>query len=268
MWGLVGALMLGVIPQGATPPPILAEPCAMPADFRLPATHVYRLKGGGTLVFVAVLHGDNGPTRAMLQEDFARYKPGDVLVEGFSSSHSIDPAYRQRMLGYAERRTAAGRPDEVTTAITLAAAAGTAVSGWDLTTAEDYAASVRRGFAIEDVLGAHLLRLRINPFAEPNGTIVDAERREATMVAPVERFDYADWYRRHYGTDFVAANGTPCGTGIGADIVRFETAERNHRLVTVLQAHVGPGKIVLIEAGANHWLALKPWLRSISDSVM
>lgn len=267
MGSLIGALMLAGAQAGGMSAPMLADACVSPADFHPPVTHVYHLKGGGTLVFVAVLHGDNVPTRLLLQDAFARYKPVEALVEGFSSTRSVDPAYRQRMRRYAERRTAEGALDEVVTTISLATAAGARVSGWDMTTAEDYAASTRNGFAIEDVIGAHLIRRKIDPFAPQDGAMLDAELREAGTVGPVGRFDYADWYRRHYGDHFVQANGTPCGRGIGAEIVRFETAARNRRIMAVLQDHLAPAKTVLIEAGANHWLALRPWLRSLSDSV-
>ena len=269
-----GSMLLALSPAASlaastsSPPrPVLADPCAPSTDFRPPLTKVYHLKGGGTLVFVAVRHGDDPATRALLQDAFARDKPTDALVEGFAASRSMDPRYQERMVGYAQRRSASGHPDELATTIKLASDAGASFGGWDMSAAEDYAASVAQGFTLDDVIGAHLIRRHVNPFAGADGGALDSELRDARTVHGIEGFDYAAWYRRHYGDSFDDANGTPCGTGIGASIVAFETAERNRRLIAVLQAHVGPGKTVLIEAGANHWLALRPWLQSISDRV-
>ena len=202
----------------------------------------------------------------MIKSAFDQYKPNLVLVEGVSADKSTDPAYLKFVANHANELVQAGHPDEIAYTIKLAADADVALSGWDRTPAQEYSASIAGGFALDDVLGAHLIRRRANPFDGTSDAAVQSELKYAAGIKKLDGFDYAAWYRRTYGDQFVQANGTPCGRGIGSRIVKFETAERNRHLVDLIGSRVGKGKTVLIEAGANHWLALSGWLRSMSTS--
>lgn len=242
--------------------PIFGDECAVPPGFSPPFVRVYRFANGGRLVFVAVRHKD-APTQAMLKAAFVRYHPDKALVEGIGSSRRDDAERRQRLLAYADDRLATGEPDEVATTIKLAASAQVAFSGWDLAPEEEYAAALSAGFTSSDIVGAHLARRRIDPFGTNIGPALAAERQADPAVA-VEGFDYPAWYRRSYGDRFIISSGTPCGTGIAAQVVKAETGARNRNAAAVLERTVVAGRTVLIEAGANHWLALDPWLRSIA----
>lgn len=263
------AISLAFIPPafGNSADPVLVDECALPANWSPPFVHVYQLRAGGTLVFVGVRHGDDAPTHALIKSAFDKYKPNLVLVEGVSADKSTDPAYLKYVTDHASERVQAGHPDEVAYTIKLAADAGVALSGWDRTPAQDYSASIDGGFALDDVLGAHLIRRRADPFDGASDAAIRSELRYAAGIRKLDEFDYAAWYRRTYGDLFVQANGTPCGQGIASRIVKLETAERNRHLIALIGARVGKGKTALIEAGANHWLALSGWLRSISTSI-
>lgn len=261
----IAVSLVFVSPASGTPvDPLLVDECAFPAAWSPPFVHVYRLRNGGTLVFVGVRHGDDAPTHASIRSAFDRYKPNLVLVEGVSADKSPDPDYLKFVIDDADQRVQAGHPDEVAYTIKLAADAGVALSGWDRTPAQEYSASIANGFALDDVLGAHLIRRRANPLDGASEAAIRSELRYAAGIKRLDAFDYVAWYHRTYGDQFVQANGTPCGQGIASRIVKFETAERNRHLIDLIGSRVGKGKTVLIEAGANHWLALSDWLRSIS----
>ena len=69
---------------------------------------------------------------------------------------------------------------------------------------------------------------------------------------------------RGVGTVF----GRGGGKGIGSRVVKDLSYRRNLNLTSLIEAHAQPGQTLLVEAGANHWLALKDWLatRSLASS--
>ena len=57
----IAASLTFVPPASDTPVgPVLIDECTLPANWSPPFVHVYQLRSGGTLVFVGVLHGDDG----------------------------------------------------------------------------------------------------------------------------------------------------------------------------------------------------------------
>lgn len=272
---LTGIISLAALPMIAAPggqaeavvPPLLDE-CAAPAGFAPPVEHVYHLRNGATLVFIAVVHGgtNESPTQQLIRTTFDQYKPSLMMVEAVSSNRSGDPTYQQFIAARAARLFAADRADEIAYSIKIANDASVMVSGWDFTTQEDYQLSASHNFEVADIVGAHLLRRGIDPSAANVADEVATELKYANAAKPIASFDYAGWYRRNYGDTFRPSEGTPCRDGIASRIVKFETAKRNAHLIDLLLANVTPGKVVMIEAGANHWLALRGYLASISTS--
>lgn len=129
---------------------------------------------------------------------------------------------------------------------------------------EEYIHGIADGFAIPDVIGAHLLRARQNPFKDVPGAAIQHELAAVPHMRQPASFDFAGWYRKAYGDRFDPAAGTPCGTGIASQIVKSESVRRTLNIVDLLDGFAKPGKVVLIEAGGNHWLALRQYLASIS----
>lgn len=244
--------------------------CATPSGWSKPFTYVYHFRNGATLVFIGVEHTENqeDDTHLQIKAAFDKYKPSFVLVEGTSATKSVFEWYRDALAKDAKERTEDGHASENLYAVKLAADAGANFSGWDFSPDQDYKVLVDDGYTINDALGAHLLRSHINPFSvEGSGRDVERQIRYASTVRPVSSFDYTAWYRNNYGETVDLNNGTPCGNGIGSKIIDDLSYRRNLNMVSLINSHALPGRTILVEAGANHWLALKDWLysRSISE---
>ena len=255
--------------QAPTFAPVSRDMCTMLAGWVRPFTHVYHLRNGAILVFVGVDHTDDltDNTHRELKTAFERYKPTFALIEGTSSTKSAFDWYRRDIAGLAKQRTDGGAVSENLYAVTLAVSGGAQFSGWDFSPDQDYKVLVDDKFAIEDALGAHLLRSKVNPFgSEATAENVARQVRYATTVQPVAEFDYPAWYRRAYGERYDPINGTPCGDGIASRVVSDLSYRRNLNLTGLIDAHAIPGQTILVEAGANHWLALKDWLATRSTS--
>lgn len=88
MLPLLSAAALSLAAQTATAAPldshVVGDLCTVPANWSPPSTHVYQLKNGATLIFVAVdhVHDVNSTTEQQIKAAFDRYKPTMVLVEG------------------------------------------------------------------------------------------------------------------------------------------------------------------------------------------
>lgn len=251
--------------------PVSQDMCTTPAGWAKPFTHVYHLRNGATLVFVGVEHTDDltDETHRQIKAAVEHYNPAFVLVEGVSSAKSAFDWYLKDIANLARQRTEGGAASENLYAVKLALDSGVPFSGWDFSPDQDYKVLVEDKFAIADALGAHLLRSKVNPFdRESAASTVESQIRSAAKAAPVASFDYAAWYRQAYGEQYDPANGTPCGKGIGSRVVKDLSYRRNLNLTSLIEAHAQPGQTLLVEAGANHWLALKDWLatRSLASS--
>lgn len=189
---------------------VVGDLCAPPADWHPPFVRDYRLSNGARLIFVAVTHASDpaSPTHVLLRQAFAMARPGIILVEGVSATKSADAGYRTFVTERATRAAASGRIGENLYAVKLAAERGLTWSGWDLTPGEGYSIDLAAGYAIEDVIGAHLLRVRVDPFGPSAATQVEAERASVPRDRQPARFDYAGWYRERFGARFDPALGT------------------------------------------------------------
>lgn len=258
-------------PTDASPlaPPALANECAYPAGWAPPFTHVYNLRNGATVVFIATEHTRDpaDATHRQIREAFDRYHPGYVLAEGIASSKSSNDKYRKFLIDQATRDLQIGSIQETLFAIKLASDRGTAFSGWDFSPDELYAGGLADHLMMDDMLGAHLVRAKVDP-ADTVGGIraVTRETGYAARVQPLGPFDYAGWYRKNYGAAFDASHASPCGGGIAGQVAKDETRRRNLNLVNLIDRYATPGVVVLVEAGANHWLALRGYLQSSSKS--
>lgn len=267
--GLVPAVGVTARAPASPDAPVSHNMCDAPAGWVKPFTHTYHFRNGATVVFVGVEHSDElaDDTHRLLNAAFETYKPRFALIEGTSSAKSAFAWYRKDIAALATQRTTAGSASENLYAVKLAVDAGAQFSGWDFSPDQDYKLLINDGFAIEDVLGAHLLRAKVDPFAGATAaSSVERQMRYAATTQPVPRFDYAAWYRRAYGTTYDPANGTPCGSGIASRVVADLSYRRNLNLAGLIATHAMPGETVLVEAGANHWLALKDWLSSRSSA--
>ena len=243
--------------------------CTTPPGWAKPFTHVYHMRTGATLVFIGVEHSADlaDETHRQIRDGFDAYKPDLALVEGVSSTKSAFDWYRRDIAALAGRDAEAGSVPENLYAALLATQHGAKFSGWDFSPDQDYAAILADKFDIHDALGAHLLRSRVNPFGgETSANEVERQIRYASMAGSVGSFDYADWYRRTYGDTFDPVNGTPCGKGVGSVVVNDLSYRRNLNLTALIEKNATAGHTILVEAGANHWLALKDWLSSSSTS--
>ncbi len=112
----------------------------------------------------------------------------------------------------------------------------------------------------------HLLRAHVDPFGPvPANRLADELRSIPHLRQPTD-FDFAAWYRGAYGARLDPMAGTPCGTGPASAIVKFESIARTRNLARLIDANATPGAVVLVEAGANHWLALRDYLdRVLTD---
>ncbi len=250
--------------------PVSHNMCVAPVGWSKPFTHVYHLRSGATLVFVGVEHtqDQDDETHRQIKAAFDTYKPTFVLVEGASATKSSFEWYRNALAKEAKERTVDGHASENLYAVKLAVDTEAQFSGWDFSPDQDYETLIGDGFKITDALGAHLLRSHDNPFSEAStARAVERQIRYASTVVPITSFDYAAWYRHAYGETFDPNTGTPCGRGIGSKVVNDLSYRRNLNMTGLIEAHALPGQIVLVEAGANHWLALKDWLESRSLSV-
>lgn len=257
--------------SAAATAPASHDMCTTPAGWAKPFTHVYHLRNGAKLVFVGVEHTDDitDETHRQIKAAVEHYRPGFVLVDGVSSAKSGFDWYLKDIANLARHRTDGGAASENLYAVKLALDSGAHFSGWDFSPDQDYKVLVEDKVAIADALGAHLLRSKVNPFdRESAASSVERQVRYAATVAPVASFDYAAWYRQAYGEQYDPANGTPCGKGIGSRVVKDLSYRRNLNLTSLIEAHAQPGQTLLVEAGANHWLALKDWLatRSLASS--
>lgn len=253
-------------PPAAAGPPVVASQCDAPPGFAPPFTRVYQLRDGRTLVFVAVHHGrDPGDaSHRLIAEAIDRFAPGLVYIEGIDTGSPAAIAFQRTA---AERQSHSGAIGESLYAVKLAGDRGIAFASWDYRPDEAMRYDVAQGFALADIVGAHLLRAGADP-AEPKEET--ARRRDlgyAARVGAIDGFDYGAWYRRHYDVPFAAANATPCGTGIAADVLKAESDARSARLAERVMHPVGHARVVMVEAGANHWVALQAWLRRLSTSV-
>jgi len=250
---------------------ILGDLCATPDPAAFPSTHVYRLANGGTIVFVAVAHvGDaKSPARKAeilksISDAFDRYKPDMVLIEGASSRKSADSQYIAFLADTARRAFSTGNIEENLFSVKLASDRGVTFSGWDIAPHEEYIDDIADGFDVPDAIGAHLLRARQNPFATPSSSVIQREVSAVPTVRRPDHFDFTGWYRKTYSDTFDPRAGTPCGTGIASRIVKDESIRRTLNLMTLLDSYAQPGKVVMVEAGGGHWLALQHHLTSIS----
>lgn len=241
--------------------------CAAPIGWRKPFTHRYFLRNGARVIFVGVEHGDDlgDASHRAIEAAFERYLPTLVLVEGTSSTKSSFDWYRKDIADLARQRFDTGAAGENLYAVQLATARGIPFLGWDFSPDQDYRVLVADGVALEDALGAHLLRSHVDPFhIEGSAAQIERQRRYAEQIRPIASFDYLGWYRRNYGDRFDPAAGTPCGPGIAGKIVSDLSYRRNLNLAALIERNAVPGATILVEAGGNHWLALRDWLESRS----
>lgn len=241
--------------------------CASFGALPPPFTHSYMLRGGGKIVFVAVAHGSDprSPTFTQIRDAIGQSNVAFVLVEGASSAKSASDAYLRYLSDTATRRLAEGKLGENLYAVKLSDDKGIKFAGWDLSPDQLYGDSVRNGFALPDIIGAHLLRSKVDPFDPKSAPQIQAELRYAAQYGDTSSFDYATWYKTMYGMTVDLTAGTPCGPGVASKIVKYETKMRNENLVSVLQSLAGTSGTIVIEAGAAHWLALNGYLASISN---
>lgn len=249
--------------------PRLGDLCAAPSQWAPPFTHVYHLRKGGTVVFVAVEHTSDAssPTFAMIKAAFEHYRPGQVLIEGVSLEKSADDRYLTFLRERAVKAFVAGRISENLYAIYLAVENGSRYSGWDLSPHDEYIDDIIKGYAVPDMVGAHLLRRHVDPFASAASAAVQEEIMSLPHLRQPDNFDYASWYRGAYGDVSDLSAGTPCGKGIASRIIRSESERRTLNIANWVADAVKPGMVVLVEAGANHWLALRDHLNAISVRV-
>ena len=236
--------------------------CAARADIAVPATQVYHRRNGATIVFVAVAHEHDAqsPSAQAIKAAFDRAHPTIVLVEGASADKSADSAYRAFLSQRAADQFAHGHIQENLYAVKLATDAKTAFSGWDMSPRDEYRADIDAGYDIRDALGAHLLRAHVDPFGPVPANRLADELRSIPHLRQPKDFDFAAWYRGAYGARLDPMAGTPCGTGPASAIVKFESIARTRNLARLIDANATPGAVVLVEAGANHWLALRDYL--------
>ncbi|WP_010186329.1 hypothetical protein [Sphingomonas sp. PAMC 26605] len=240
--------------------------CTPPRDWAPPFTRLYHLRNGATLVFVATLHTKDprSATHAQIKTAVAQYTPDTILVEAASADKSASDAYLAFLATRAERQLADGHIQENLYAVTLARERHVRYRGWDLSPNDEYVGDIAAGFDFRDAIGAHLLRAHVDPFGAPAPAALDSELAAVPAARRPERFDYAAWYRAAYGPTFDPAAVTPCGTGVASAIVKAESVRRTQLLAAQIDATAKPGTVVLVEAGANHWLALRAYLASIA----
>lgn len=240
--------------------------CASHAGIALPTTQVYHRRNGATIVFVAVEHEHDAqsPSAQAIKAAFDRFHPTLVLVEGASADKSADPAYRAFLSQRAADQLAQGHIQENLYAVKLATDAKTAFSGWDLSPRDEYRVDIDAGYDVGNALGAHLLRAHVDPFGPVPADRLAEEVRSIPHLRQPQDFDFAAWYRGAYGPRLDLMAGTPCGTGPASAIVKFESIARTRNLVRLIDADATPGAVVLVEAGANHWLALRDYLDGLA----
>ena len=249
--------------------PALADECSYPDHWAPPFTHAYHLKNGATVVFVATQHSRDpaDDTHRLIRAAFDRYRPSFVLVEGAASSKSSTDAYRKFLVAAADRDVSRGSVQETLFTVKLASDRGIGFSGWDFSPAELFAGGLADHLTMADMLGAHLVRARVDPTDTIGGAQATAREAEyAGTVQSLGPFDYPAWYRKNYGTTFDPTHATPCGGGIAGQVAKDETRRRNINLAGLIDRYATPGGVVLVEAGANHWIAVQPYLRSIAKS--
>lgn len=272
---LAALLCLAASPSNAAPEldprHVVGDLCAKSEDAIFPSLHVYRLRNGGTIVFVAVAHVIDAKSTEQKEnilksvaDGFDQYRPDMVLVEGVSLQSGDDARYAAFVVDAAQKKFVSGDIGENLYAVKMAADRKIKFLGWDMSPHEEYIHGIADGFTIPDVIGAHLLRARQNPFKEVYQAAVQRELNSVPHMRQPDSFDFPGWYRKAYGERFDPTAGTPCGTGIASQIVRDESVRRTLNIVDLLDSYARPGKVVLIEAGGNHWLALRQYLASIS----
>lgn len=251
--------------------PVVGDLCARTDAVALPATHVYHLRGGGEIVFVAVTHviDTKDPVKraaiyGAITSAIEQYRPDLVLVEGASAQKSSDESYISFLVSAAQQQAMSENFAENLFAVKVSADKGIKFAGWDMSPREEYIVDISGGYDIPDVIGAHLLRARQNPFKSPSQSAIEREVQALPMRVQSDPFDFAAWYRTMYGEVFDGRNGTPCGSGVASQIIRAESIRRTRTLANLLLADAKPGKVVMVEAGAAHWLALRAYLDSIS----
>ena len=250
---------------------ILGDLCATPDPSAFPSTHVYRLPNGGTIVFVAVAHiaDAKSTTRKTeifksITDAFDRYKPDMVLIEGVSSQKSADSQYIALLSDTARRHYSEGNIEENLFSVKLASDRNIKFFGWDIAPHDEYIDDIADGFDVTDAIGAHLLRARQNPFNAPSSSAIQRELNALPKARQPDNFDFVGWYRKTYGDTFDPRAGTPCGTGIASRIVKDESIRRTLNLMNLLGSYAQPRKVVMVEAGGAHWMALQNYLTSIS----
>ncbi|WP_153006142.1 hypothetical protein [Sphingomonas sanguinis] len=247
--------------------PVSRNMCIAPSGWVRPFEQIYHFRNGATVIFIGVEHTNdlNDETHRQIRDSFEKYKPSFVLVEGTSSAKSEFKWFRDDLAKLAKERVQEGAASENLYAVTLAVGFGAQFSGWDFNPDQDYKVLIEDGFTVPDALGAHLLRSHINPFLQDGGVrAVERQLRYAATIRPITSFDYLAWYRQAYGNEFDINNGTPCGKGIGSRVIDDLSYRRNLNLAGLIDRAALPGKTILVEAGANHWLALKDHLQSQS----
>jgi hypothetical protein len=273
---VLSALLLLIVGEAKAAPDldpqhIVGDLCTTLGDPAPQTTHVYHLRNGGEVVFIAVSHvvdtRSAAKTAAILKgitDAFDRYRPDIVLVEAASAAKSDDSHYLQFLVDTANRRFAAGGIEENLFAVKIASDRNVKFAGWDMSPHDEYVADIADGFAVADAIGAHLLRARQNPFASPSAPLIHSEVSAVPRVDQPTSFDFTGWYHATYGDSFDPRAGTPCGSGIASRIVKNESIRRTLNLAHLLVSDAQPGKIVLVEGGSAHWAALHLYLQSLS----
>lgn len=236
-------------------------------------THVYSLRNGGKVVFVAVDHAvdatsdaDRSSTRHMIMNAFDEYRPDFVLIEGTSKESTRNAEFRKLLIEKSHAALADQTIQENMFALVIAADRDIDFSGWDLSPRDEYRSDLAAGYTVEDAIGAHLLRERYNPFTiSPD--ISAAINRQIRYIPPAKQppiFDFESWYRKTYGNNYDKMNGTPCGVGVASEIVNYESIMRTENLANLIDTHTLNGKTLLVEGGSAHWAALRSYLDTIS----
>ncbi|MDP8912566.1 MAG: hypothetical protein M3N39_03185 [Pseudomonadota bacterium] len=134
-------------------------------------------------------------------------------------------------------------------------------AGGDLPSNRLARAALSQGFALEDVVGTHIVRLLAGQPSDGRVAAVEAlVRRDLEGIFP-NGFNFHEWYSRRIGEAPSDAGVRriyrgPCGSGIIAEIASFQSETRNNHLLSIIATGLGEGARVAAVFGANHLYSL------------
>ena len=230
----------------------------------LPLIATFTTPKGHVLRFVAVEHGNNidDASHRLITRSFSDHTPSVLLIEGLDVTDGINPGSRLRS---ARSQVASGASSENAYAIFLASKSGVPVAGADLGVKQLASISIKAGFRSQDVAGAHILRLLNARHGQDEERIVSEVLQYFVSYPELVDFNFERWFSKQYGRPFSTADlkeGTPCGDGIGAMIVKSESIERNRNLERIIMLALADLPYVLVVFGGGHFLDLQTILSS------